>query len=272
MTTKKTPIKSGRLREGEWHNLRQRRQCQWLPTGNSLLPAVLPCVCCSKVTCSGPCFFHQQVLRGFATILVLQRRNSRLLRDEESKLGSPRRMVSKLKEGLYWSLQNSQGFGQVLLLHRGRWCRPSRPRVPMGSLFHEPVEQMGLCFLAIVFCKTGDLCVRVCRGGNHPTYLQILMTALLRAGLIPLPIWWRKTNSKGRLFCPHTGLYSSCGKAEGSGWVWKRPLICFFFPPLLSKGNPLLRWQPGSSLGEKSPWDFLTVFFKSPGNFRNLKT
>ena len=192
MTTKKTPIKSGRLREGEWHNLRQRRQCQWLPAGNSLLSAVPPCLLLQNNSLWS-LHFAPVGLEGLCNHPVFTEEEPKAPTDEGSKLGSPRRMVSKLKEELRWSLQNAQGFGQVLLLQRGRWCRPSRPRVPMGSLFHEPVEQMGLCFLAKVFCKAGDLCV--CRGGNHPTYLQTSMTALLRAGLITLPIRWRKTDS-----------------------------------------------------------------------------
>lgn len=88
--------------------------------------------------------------------------------DEGSKLGSPQRTALKLKEEMHWSLKNSQGVRQVLLLHRGRWCTPSRPRVPAGSLSREPVEQMGLCLLAKVFCRAGDLCVPGWKSSHLP--------------------------------------------------------------------------------------------------------
>lgn len=132
MTTKITPIKSGRVGEGEWHNLRQCRQCQWLPWKRISVHLLLQ--------------YHLLWSSHFAPgleglwILIFTEEESKSPRDDASKPGSPLRVVSKAKE-LKWDMQ-------------GVWVlQTQQAPFPRGSLFHEPAEQWDHDFLQSYFAK-----------------------------------------------------------------------------------------------------------------------
>lgn len=200
MTTKITPIKSGRIGEGEWHSLRQG---QWHPWKLISVHLLLQ--------------YHLLWSLYFAPgleglwILILQRKSPRVLQmmhlNEGHSKGGFKRKITEMR--------HARGLGGADIAGS----------LPTGSLFHQPAEQAGSWFLARLFCKAGDL--YLCQGGNHPIYIQTSMAGLLAAGSISLPTWWGKTKSRGQLLWPRRGPCSTCGKAKGSGWVWKRHLIWF---------------------------------------------
>lgn len=122
------------------------------------------------------------------------------------------------------------------------------------------------CFLAKVLRSRWS----VCRGGNHPTYLQTLMILPLRPDCSLCPSDGENQIHRGvssDLICVLVHPTERLKVQQES----ERPLICFFFLPLLRKASPLLSWAAELFLGWEKSLSFHGYPLQESWEFQGFK-